>query len=359
MARHRHPFTVGLPFEDWPDLDRQSWTVAFQDDDLLSGRGAAASWRAATRTTARKAYGRWLRFLSENDRLGHPRSVGDRLSEDNLRAFIAHLRAALSPNTVLTALRYLSSSIAVMDPAADRSLLKLALSRLSVVAQPVRNKSERLMSPVILFQLGTRLMADWQTRSGHDPRLNAMDYRDGLMIAFLALCPIRLKNLAAITIGKQLTFDAGRPRLSFAADEMKGHRPLEFDVPIALREAFAIYIRDIHPQLYAGGVGKDAPLWPSLARKKPRMTEQGIYTRITQVTEKHLGQPVSPHLFRDAAATFITELTPEQAALAGAVLQHRNLATTVKHYIHGQQHSAARAYHLAIDAIIRDTGSNG
>src|SRR5262245_47050476 len=105
MARHRHRFTIGLPLEEWPELDRQAWEVANRDGDLLTGRGHAARWRPKTRLTARKAYGNWLRFLSDTDRLGSAASIGSRLTYENMRDYIAALRARGSPNTVLTQLR--------------------------------------------------------------------------------------------------------------------------------------------------------------------------------------------------------------------------------------------------------------
>jgi integrase len=82
------------------------------------------------------------------------------------------------------------------------------------------------------------------------------------------------------------------------------------------------------------------------------MTPHGIYTRITQVTAQHLGVAISPHLFRDAAATFIAELAPENARMAAAVLQHRSFETTSRHYIHGQQHLAAKKYSDAIASLV-------
>jgi integrase/recombinase XerD len=351
MARHRHPFTVGLPLEDWPKVDRKAWETANREGDLLTGRGPAARWKPKTRLTGRKAYGNWLRFLKDNNRLVSVPLIGLRLNEENLRDYISTLRARTSPNTVLTQLRHLSAVIAVMDPKADRSLLNLALSRLTPGARPVRDKRGRLASPLALLGVGQKLMAGWRRRPAHDPRLNAMDYRDGFMISLLALCPLRLENLAAIRIGQHLTFDSGRPRLAFAADEMKGKRSLEFDVPAALQAELALYLSDIHPMLYRG-VQSGGPLWPSLHTAKPQMSEHGIYTRIAQVTEKHLGHPVSPHMFRDAAATFITELAPELAMMAARVLQHASLEITMRHYVHGQQHLAALKYHAAIDEII-------
>ncbi len=171
------------------------------------------------------------------------------------------------------------------------------------------------------------------------------------MISLLALCPLRLENLAVIRIGPHLTIGSGHPRLAFVAEEMKGRRSLEFDVPAILHEVLAFYLSDVHPKLYRG-LQLEAPLWPSLHTGKPQMSEHGIYTRITQVTQMHLGHPVSPHMFRDAAATFITELAPEHAMMAARVLQHTNLDVTMRHYVHGDQHLAAIKYHAAIDEMI-------
>lgn len=351
MARHKHAFTVGLPLEAWPEIDRIAWEDANRQGDLLEGQGPAARWTAKTRASGRKAYGCWLRHLHDRGHLGDPASIGGRLTRDNLRGYIDKLRASRSTNTVLTRLRHLSMAVAAMDLDADRTLLNHAIGRLTSLARPARDKRPKLVSPVVLFDLGWKLMTEWQSRQGHDPRLNAMDYRDGLMIAFLALCPIRVANLAAMTIGRHLTFAGGGARIQFAAVEMKGNRALAFDLPEILREPLDRYLREIHPVLYAGPL-ETPPLWPSLARRQPQMTAHGIYTRMTQVTEKHLGFAISPHLFRDAAATFITELAPEHARMAAAVLQHRSFATTSRHYIHGQQHLAARKYQRAIADLV-------
>lgn len=351
MARHRHPFTVGLPFSEWPQLDQEAWRGATRHGDLLTGSGPAASWSRKTLLTRQKRYGRWLRYLRDRSWLGAPASVGARLTEENLRAYVGVLREWYAPYTVTTAVEGLSTSIAAMDPGADRSLLKLVLSRLALSARPVRDKKKRLVAPTQLHQLGLDLMAGWQDRQGHDPRLNAMDFRDGLMIAFLALCPVRLENLAGMIVGRHVVFPDGVPRLLFQAEEMKAKRPLDLPWPALLEAQLQAYLRDIHPMLFRGPPD-GAPLWPSLAKGKPQLSAHGIYTRITQVTEKHLGRSVPPHLFRDAAATFITELAPEHAALAGAVLQHTGLKHTMKHYVQGQQRLALVRYQEAVGDLV-------
>jgi integrase/recombinase XerD len=152
-------------------------------------------------------------------------------------------------------------------------------------------------------------------------------------------------------IGVHLIFTSASPRVVFAAGETKSKKDLEFDFPSDLRPALEFYLGRVHPMLYSGAQ-LGAPLWPSLANSKPQMTAHGIYTRITQITSAHLGHRVSPHLFRDAAATFIAEFAPERAMMAAAVLQHGDLEITIKHYIHGEQRRSAHKYHEAIDALI-------
>jgi hypothetical protein len=57
------------------------------------------------------------------------------------------------------------------------------------------------------------------------------------------------------------------------------------------------------------------------------MKPSSIYHRIKHITEAQLGRPITPHMFRDAAATFISEMAPERALMAASVLQHRSFRT--------------------------------
>jgi integrase/recombinase XerD len=351
MARYRPPMTVSLPFEEWPALHQEAWRRANREGDILTGRGPAAHWKPKSRYSIQKAYGNYLRFLQDQGHLQKELPIEQLLTEALLRDYIAVLRRRTAPVTVVTQVALLSSAIAAMAPEADRSLLKLAINRLKPIARRVRNKDGQLVSQVMLLQLGKTLMTNWQARRAHDPRLNAMDYRDGLMIAFLALCPVRLENLAQMLIGQHLSFQGDLLRVVFAGHETKGGRPLEFDWPQELRPALEFYLSRVHPMLYDRPQAW-APLWPNLQRRKRQMGECGIYMRITKVTMKHLRRHINPHMFRDAAATFISEMTPDRAFLAAGVLQHSNLQVTRDHYVRGQQHQMLHRYHGAIDAMI-------
>jgi hypothetical protein len=60
------------------------------------------------------------------------------------------------------------------------------------------------------------------------------------------------------------------------------------------------------------------------------MGASGIYTRLLQVTEKHLGCRVNPHLFRDAAATFIAETGSRSPCVSPYRDRSNKLATTTE-----------------------------
>ena len=121
MPRFRHPVTVGMPLEQWPAVDLAAWKTACTSGDPLETRGRGADWTDKTRESARKAYGYWLRNLRNRRKLQRITTVGDRLTEANLRAYIGHIRGRLAPKTVVTRLAHLNSAVRAMDPDADHA----------------------------------------------------------------------------------------------------------------------------------------------------------------------------------------------------------------------------------------------
>ena len=79
--------------------------------------------------------------------------------------------------------------------------------------------------------------------------------------------------------------------------------------------------------------------------------DQQAYSQITAHTRAAFGQPVNPHLFRDAAATTIALDRPEQVRLAAPLLGHRSFATTERHYNLARTTEAATAWHDLLASI--------
>ena len=66
---------------------------------------------------------------------------------------------------------------------------------------------------------------------------------------------------------------------------------------------------------------------------------------------------MSPHLFRDAAATSIVIEDPEHVRIIAAINGHRSLRTDEKHYIQATGLEAGREYQQAILARRRRHGA--
>ena len=56
-----------LPFQEWPEADRQAWQAALMTGTVFDEDGIATSWRPATRVAALNGYGYWLQFLVDKD----------------------------------------------------------------------------------------------------------------------------------------------------------------------------------------------------------------------------------------------------------------------------------------------------
>src|SRR5207248_1094110 len=68
-----------------------------------------------------------------------------------------------------------------------------------------------------------------------EPIVRQLDYRNGLLIAILATRAPRLRSVAAMQLGRQVTRDAaGGWQLSFKAEDVKTQRPVEYRAPASL-----------------------------------------------------------------------------------------------------------------------------
>src|SRR5512134_1298014 len=90
-----------LPIADWPPVDRDAWSDAIREGDILEGQGPAAHWASATRHTNCQHYSRWLAFLRHQGFLGIDGLPKDRVTKEAVRAYVDHLRVEVAPRTVV------------------------------------------------------------------------------------------------------------------------------------------------------------------------------------------------------------------------------------------------------------------
>jgi integrase len=343
-----------LPVEDWPAWDRDAWTYATKAGDLLEAGGPASHWSPASRRKTSKGYGRFLAWLDAEGRLSPSCSPADRVTKEAVAAYLDHLRANNHGYTVLSRIQELNAAVRVMAPDQDWAWLRQLSSAVRSRTTPAKNKRRRIQPPHVLADLGTRLMARADSAGGLTPLQRAVLFRDGLIIALLAYRPLRISNLAAIVIGRHLVQQGAAYWLQFKAQEMKNRRSFEATVPAALLRSLERYLQHHRVVLLTGGnrrsPAQTEALWVSEAATP--MALISIHNRIRRHTEAAFGIAVSPHLFRDSAATEIAIDGPGHVRAIMPLLGHSSLATSESHYNQARSLDASRR-HVEIIANLK------
>jgi integrase/recombinase XerD len=326
-----------LPFDAWPEVDRTAWTEAIAQGDLFDGRGPAAHWAATTRYNVMAAYGRYLAFLAASEPAALAEGPAKRLTEDRLARYLTHLSETAGTMGRHMFLAKLRDAVRVMFPGNVPQHLSRLVARIESECLP-RSKAARIVASTRLAALGTKLME--KTIGAQGVIAGAVAYRDGLMIALLAVRPLRLRTFSLIRVGTHLRQVGEEWRMVFAGPESKSGRPFETAVPQNLVPNLKHYLQEVRPKFT--GADRHDRLWAS-TKGRP-LTPNAIARIITERTREAFGQPVTPHLFRHCAATTIAVLQPSQIGVARDLLEHASITTTNAYYNKARSIDASRLY---------------
>jgi site-specific recombinase XerD len=136
---------------------------------------------------------------------------------------------------------------------------------------------------------------------GRTALARATGVRNGLLIALLALHPIRIKNFAALTIGDTFINVGGRWWLHIPSENTKSHRVDERQVPEFITHAVNCYV-NTQREVLCRGAAEHHALWVSSTTGR-QLTTKNLGTLISNLTRETVGVDVSPHLFRAAGAS--------------------------------------------------------
>jgi hypothetical protein len=236
---------VSLPFEHWPAAEQAVWLALFREAGLGEIDGAASHLAPTTQELHVHAWGRWLYWLRERGELASSLSW-PLLTPERGRAFLGSL-AHLAPNTQAMIAQTLEQCALWMAPEQDWRWLKPVRARIRREQHRRRDKRPRLVETQALVDLGFALMEDAQARADAAPIRHLTRYRDGLIIALLAACPVRLGNLTSIRLDQNLCHDGDRYRLRFDAAQVKNRRALDMPVPLWLGAPSTIARRSGQP----------------------------------------------------------------------------------------------------------------
>jgi site-specific recombinase XerD len=336
-----------IPVQAWPVPDQIAWMAALTSGDLLKPDGLAAHWSAATRGIIVKGYGRWIAWLGDTGQLDPAALPATRVTPERVAEYVGNLRERNASSTVAARVRQLQEALRVMAPGTDFTRLRRVVRALRALATPARLKRHRIRSPRELFALGAQLMHRAEAEElRRSPRHRAVLYRDGLMIALLSCCSVRLRNLLSLRIGQHVMRRDDVYWIVLQREETKTKRPLEVPLPRALTAAIDRYLEQHRPWLLRrprkGILVETDALW--ISDRSSTLSRTAAHYRLTTITKRELGVSINPHLFRDCAATAIMIEDPEHARIAAIVLGHASLATTERYYVQAQVIEAARRY---------------
>jgi integrase len=351
MTRRYSPERHYLAFMAWPAQDQVMWAQLTEPGPtILDDRGAFADSRPRTNLTRRKNYSHWLNYIMLNHPGLLPLMPAARIRPETLAGWLAILDRTVAPYTRMRRVVDLLAIARAMDPAGDWRFLKRAVRSLTARAVPSRNKEPRIRSSAALVELGLALMLKTATLRGQ--ARGATLHRDGLLIAFLALRPMRLRNLSGLELGRTLHQGPAGWRITIPADETKTRRKIEVEWPPDLVAALATYLELHRPVLLHGSATK--ALW--IGSSGQALAAHTIRQAIIRRTQAALGVPINPHLFRDCAATTLAIEDPAHVGAAATILGHASSRTTHKHYIQANTLIASHR-HLAAVATRRQLAS--
>ena len=329
-----------LPVSEWPDADRRAWEEACRPGSRLKPGGAASHLAEVSRDDFARRYGAFLGFLQRTNRLEQHAGAATQVTVPNVEAYIADLKARVRSVTVYNYIHQLRRPAELLAPTADFSWLAEIEKDIALEMEP-RSKLDRLVLTGRLLEAGLTLVAEAQEFAATD-LARARGVRNGLMIALLALCPIRLKNFAALEIGQTFKEVHGRWWIALPSIATKCHRPDERRVPALLNRYIEVYLNQSRPVLLGSRRPTNA-LWIS-STTGGRLTTKNLGTLISKITLETIGVTVSPHLFRTAAASTAACYGGNTPHLASAILNHSDPRVTEEHYNRASSVNASKIY---------------
>ena len=228
----------------------------------------------------------------------------------------------------------------LMDPEGNWTWLAGIRKRVVAGARPI-DRLDRLETPWRLCGLGLLLMDGAIGRSPCPHRLAEVSFRDGLILATLALWPIRRRSIAALTVDRHVIRSGTKISLQLFAEDTKNRRAATFPVPEKFETYMEHYLQVVRHRLILSQASN--ALWVS--QRGRRLTADGIYQVVRKHTLSHFGRAMGLHRrLRRSAATFIAIDAPEMIGLVQPVLGHASRDTSDQHYNLAGMAKASKRY---------------
>jgi integrase len=329
-----------LPLQEWPPADRQAWEVACRPGTRLKRGGRGSRYKQESLNDFVQRYGAFLGSVQRRGVLNQSAASAEHSTLANVEVYLAELNTRVRSVTAWNCIYKLRMAARLLNPKADFSWLAEIEKDLALVMVP-RSKFDRVVLSDRLVEAGLTLVAEAKS-SPKNAFERAKGIRNGLIIALLAICPIRIKNFAALEIGKTFHQVQGNWWITLPPGSTKTGSLEERPVPEFLNYAIELYLTEARPVLIGSHPFTNS-LWIS-SRTGQRYTTKNLGTLISKVTLKSIGVDVSPHLFRTAGATTAAMYGGDNPYLASALLGHSDKRVTYENYIRATTMNAAKQW---------------
>jgi integrase len=350
-AKHVSGARRSLAIGEWPDADRQAWEKACRPGVGLRRGGAAGRYGEVSRDDFAARYGAFLGFLQRGRSLDPTAAAAAQVTPAHVDRYVAELNGRVQSVTAWNCIYKLRMAARLLDPKADFSWLAEIEKDLALLMVP-RSKFDRLVLSDRLVEAGLTLIAEAEN-CAKSPFDRAKGIRNGLLIALLAVCPIRIRNFAALETGLTFKEVDGNWWIALPFKSTKTKSSEERPVPELLNHAIDLYLKQARPVLIGTQLTTNF-LWISSTTGQ-RYTTKNLGTLISKITFRTVGVDVSPHLFRTAAATTAAMYGGSNLHLASAVLGHSDSRVTYRNYIRATTVNAAKEW----GAIVRPYLNSG
>lgn len=340
FSPNRHPLR-SLPIEQWPPADRDAWALACRPSHRLIRGGAGAHMKPITLADLARRYGYFLDFLDGSGLLDRHAMAAGQVTPANVAAYLDELRSRVSSVTTYGSIYKLRRASQLLDKDRDFGWLAEYEKDLALLMQP-RSKADRWVLTEVLVECGLTLMTEAEQSTKLSRLRKARQFRDGFMVAMLALHPIRLKNFANLQIGRDFLEINGQWWITLPSAATKEGRPDERRIDRIIASALEGYLSTHRSALMKQEKPTNA-LWLSSNSGGP-MTYHAVAAAIERTTRRSIGIGLNPHMFRTAAASTAAIHSGDKPNLATALLHHCDERTAERHYNLASSLSAATAF---------------
>jgi hypothetical protein len=292
------------PLCDWPTADRAAWERACVAAQRLRPGGAAARMKRSTQTSLLRSYGYLLDFCRRCGIFDKNAEPAGHVTPEFIDAFVHDLHDRVGSVTRASYIGKIRRIATILAPGRD-------LLWLGDIEGDLRYEAE--------------LIRRGETSNYLTDLARARLVRDGLMIALLSLCPIRLRNLAELCVGRQLRRIGETWWIILDGAETKSRRPDERPVPGIVAAHIDCWLEHWRTLFRK----PDDACWSSTKGGPLAYTYVGHI--ITETTRRELGVAVNPHLFRDCAVYTVATTAGDRMGIASGLLQHTDQRTVEKH----------------------------